>query len=248
MGVIAKRSKSLVKASRNDLIARQGQPLQAMHVLSSGEVACTVRANARDESEMPRVVLKLQSGQYFGERALSGSGAPCATNIQVLSDSVEVWRVTLGDVTQVIGVQEGLTRTMSSMSSHSDLNTSSPDLLRQRSRIEGKDAHERRLSFGDDDRATREALYMTLLGHMRETKGALKEATVQISIARTESLNRVEGVLRERAIIQALTVANPPSFIPVPGIPSKDASFISIPYPFVPRCALEAVIACGGGS
>jgi serine/threonine protein phosphatase PrpC/serine/threonine protein kinase len=248
MGVIAKRSKSLVKASRNDLIARQGQPLQAMHVLSSGEVACTVRANARDESEMPRVVLKLQSGQYFGERALSGSGAPCATNIQVLSDSVEVWRVTLGDVTRVIGVQEGLTRTMSSMSSHSDLNTSSPDLLRQRSRIEGKDAHERRLSFGDDDRATREALYMTLLGHMRETKGALKEATVQISIARTESLNRVEGVLRERAIIQALTAANPPSFIPVPGIPSKDASFISIPYPFVPRCALEAVIACGGGS
>ena len=37
-------------------------------------------------------------------------------------------------------------------------------------------------------------------------------------------------------------------FIPTPSIPSKDASFISIPYPFVPRCALEAVIACGGGS
>ena len=91
---------------------------------------------------------------------------------------------------------------------------------------------------------------MTLLGHLRETKGASKEATVQISLARTESLARVEGVLRERAIITMLTAgsAKPPAFIPIPAIPSKDSSFISIPYPFAPRCALEAVIACGGGS
>ena len=90
---------------------------------------------------------------------------------------------------------------------------------------------------------------MTLLGHMREMKGALKEATVQISLARAESLARVDGVLRERAIITKLTSSRDcPEFIPTPSIPSKDASFISIPYPFVPRCALEAVIACGGGS
>ena len=242
--IVDKRGKSLVKAQTSELIARQGQQINAMYIISRGDVSCTVRANARDESETPRVVLKLTSGQYFGERALlSRSGAPCATNIQAISDDVEVWRVKLTDITNVTGT-EAIVRTSSATLERSS------SMERIRSPQRALDPHERRLSFGDDERASREALYMTLLGHLRETKGASKEATVQISLARTESLARVEGVLRERAIITMLTAgsAKPPAFIPIPAIPSKDSSFISIPYPFAPRCALEAVIACGGGS
>lgn len=245
--VVTNRSNALITARTDELIARQGELLTAIHVINKGEVACTVRANARDESEQPRLVLKLSVGQYFGERALlSMTGAPCATNIQSLVDDVEIWRVTKEDISIVTGT-EVLSRTASSAAIERSAST---DRLRM-PRSSGLDApHERRLSFGDDDRATREALYMTLLGHMRQTKGALKEATVQISLARTESLSRVQGVLRERRIITELTAGTvkPPQLIPIPGIPSKDASFISIPYPFVPRCALEAVIACGGGS
>ena len=244
--IVLNRANSLVKTAKDEIIANQGQILTAMHVMNKGEVACTVRSNARDESEPPRVVLKLTVGQYFGERALlSAAGAPCATNIQSLSDDVQVWKVTREDISSATG-SEVIMRTSSAL----ERTASSERLLAPRTSAVLDSPHERRLSFGDDDRATREALYMTLLGHMRETKGMHKEATVQISLARTESLSRVEGVLRERKIITALTAGStlPPSLIPTPGIPSKDASFISIPYPFVPRCALEAVIACGGGS
>lgn len=244
--VVANRANSLSYARENEIIAHQGQQLDAMHVIKSGDVACTVRANARDESEIPRVVLRLSSEQYFGERALSGTGV-CATNIQAISEEVAVWRISKRDIESVLGTSSALLTRSSSVSNidaGASLATSNKTL---KSKLTPP---ERRLSFGDDNRATREALYVTLLGHMREMKGILREATVQISLARTESLGRVEGVLRERAIIKLLTSdsALPPSFIPQPGLPQKDSSFISIPYPFVPRCALEAVIACGGGS
>lgn len=243
--VVDNRGKTLIRVRRDELIARQGQLLKALHVISAGNVACTVRANARDESEQPRIVLKLRKGQHFGERALlsSGSGTPCATNIKAIDNDVQVWRVSLADVTAVTGLG-GISRTTSA-----SFDRAGSQVMSASSVSRASDPHERRLSFGDDDRASREALYMTLLGHMREMKGALKEATVQISLARAESLARVDGVLRERAIITKLTSSRDcPEFIPTPSIPSKDASFISIPYPFVPRCALEAVIACGGGS
>jgi len=245
--VVKNRSKALITTHTDALIARQGELLTAIHVINKGEVACTVRANARDESEHPRLVLKLSAGQYFGERALlSVTGAPCATNIQSLGDDVEVWRVTKEDISIVTGSE-----IMPRSSSGAAIERSASTERLRMPHSSGLDAlHERRLSFGDDDRATREALYMTLLGHMRQTKGALNEATVQISLARTESLSRIQGVLRERQIITELTAgtSKPPQLIPTPGIPSKDASFISIPYPLVPRCALEVVIACGGRS
>ena len=245
--VVADHANSLSRARANEIIAHQGQQLDAMRVIKAGDVACTVRANARDESETPRVVLKLSSEQYFGERALSGTGV-CATNIQVISDEVEVWKISKRDIESVLGTSSASLARSSSVSNvnGSAATPSAGAALKSKSLV----PPERRLSFGDDNRATREALYVTLLGHMREMKGMLREATVQISLARTESLGRVEGVLRERAIIKLLTSdsALPPSFIPQPGLPQKDSSFISIPYPFVPRCALEAVIACGGGS
>ena len=242
--VVDNRGKTLIRVRRDELIARQGQLLKALHVISTGNVACTVRANSRDESEQPRIVLKLRKGQHFGERALlSAGGTPCATNIKAIDDDVQVWRVSLADVTAITGLA-GISRTASA-----SFDRSGSPVMSASSASRASEPHERRLSFGDDDRASREALYMTLLGHMREMKGALKEATVQISLARAESLSRVDGVLRERAIITKLTSSRDcPEFIPTPSIPSKDASFISIPYPFVPRCALEAVIACGGGS
>jgi len=242
--IVADRANSLVRAQTNEIIMHQGQQLDAMHVIRSGKVLCTVRANVRDASETPRVVLQLASDQYFCERALSGSGV-CATNIQAVSE-VEIWKISRGDVEAVLGPSAPIARA-SSLSNLDGGGSAAQVALKTKL---PREPPERRMSFGDDDRSTREALYVTLLGHMREMKGLVREATVQLSIARTESLGRVQGVLRERSIIKLLTsdTVLPPSFIPRPGLPQRDSSFISVPYPFVPRCALEAAIACGGGS
>ena len=242
--IVDKRGKSLVEGSNKRAHrASRDSRLNAMYIISRGDVSCTVRANARDESETPRVVLKLTSGQYFGERALlSRSGAPCATNIQAISDDVEVWRVKLTDITNVTGTERSCGRRAHSRAFVVDGRIRSPSARFRSARAAVK--------FRGRRASSREALYMTLLGHLRETKGASKEATVQISLARTESLARVEGVLRERAIITMLTAAQPSRRHSFPYPPSHRKTRVLSPFRthFAPRCALEAVIACGGGS
>ena len=47
-------------------------------VVFAGEVVCTVRKNPDDAKEVPKEVLRLGAGQYFGERALLTSAKRAA--------------------------------------------------------------------------------------------------------------------------------------------------------------------------
>ncbi len=64
------------------LSSRKG-PL--LWVTDQGEARCTLKKNLADASEEPMEVLRLQKGQYFGERALLND-APRAANVIAINE------------------------------------------------------------------------------------------------------------------------------------------------------------------
>ena len=54
-------------------------------VTDQGEARCTLKKNLADASEEPMEVLRLQKGQYFGERALLND-APRAANVIAINE------------------------------------------------------------------------------------------------------------------------------------------------------------------
>lgn len=112
-----------------EYIVRQGEPSHDFFLLTQGEVVCTLRADGAPAGDPGKEVLRLMSGQYFGERALL-SCAPRAASViargqvllrrisrstfeaafgplQRLIDSETVWRQRLAQEAELISQRYG---------------------------------------------------------------------------------------------------------------------------------------------
>ena len=89
-----------------EYILTQGEEGEEFFIIESGEVVCTVSKNPNDKDEIPREVLRLKAGQYFGERALL-SNARRAANVVALN---KVHCVHIGRTTfeEVLGPLQGI--------------------------------------------------------------------------------------------------------------------------------------------
>ncbi|GAX81252.1 hypothetical protein CEUSTIGMA_g8684.t1 [Chlamydomonas eustigma] len=88
-------------------IIRQGEEGRDFFLILTGDVACTVRKNVDDSSEVPKEVLMLTAHQYFGERALLTTAKRAANvvalqEVRVLSIGRQAFEKTFGGSLQDI--------------------------------------------------------------------------------------------------------------------------------------------------
>ncbi|KAK9828661.1 hypothetical protein WJX72_001383 [[Myrmecia] bisecta] len=100
-----------------ECLVQQGDDGDEFFIIDEGEVVCTVQSEM-DARLPPQQVLRLEAGQYFGERGLLAS-ARRAANVVALGP-VKVWRLTrsafeevLGPLQHILDQQGGMKRALS---------------------------------------------------------------------------------------------------------------------------------------